>query len=98
MWRAFGQLPAALAATVQIAERCSFRLPLPHSGLPDPRSTRLGPGLLFGLEPASEVGEQQLAELVERALPARFAAENRGSPSNEVLERAREEVLSRWQN
>jgi hypothetical protein len=44
------------------------------------------------LQPARELGEQQLAELVQRALPERFAANGRGVPSDDELERAREEV------
>ena len=70
MWRAFGQMPAALQASVEIAERCKFRMPLARNKLSDERTQRLGPELLFGLQPAREVGEQQLAELVEQALPA----------------------------
>jgi hypothetical protein len=40
MWRTFAQLPAALEASVEIAERCRFRLPLRRnklSGNPDSR-------------------------------------------------------------
>jgi hypothetical protein len=40
---------------------------LVRSRLSDPPSPPLGPGLLFGLEPAREAGEQQLEALVERA-------------------------------
>ena len=46
---------------------------------------RLGPALLFGLEPAREMNQQHLAELVEQALPARFAATGRGVPSPRSL-------------
>jgi DNA polymerase III alpha subunit len=67
MWRAFGQIPEALHATVEIADRCTFRLPLARRKLADQRTQPLGPGLLFGLEPAREIGEQQLADLVEKA-------------------------------
>src|SRR5262249_51529908 len=35
MWRAFVQMPAALQATVEIAERCAFRLPLARHKLSD---------------------------------------------------------------
>jgi DNA polymerase-3 subunit alpha len=38
------------------------------------------------------VGEQQLAELVEQTLPARFAETGRGEPPVEVVERTRDEV------
>jgi DNA polymerase-3 subunit alpha len=92
MWRAFAQLPGALNATLEVAERCKFRLPLVRSRLFDPPSPPLGPGLLFGLEPAREVGEQQLEALVERALPERFAQTGRGALAPDLLERAREEV------
>src|SRR5690349_3260135 len=70
--RAFGQLPAAPRATSEIAERCTFRLPLAKRRLADQHTHQLGPGLRFGLEPAREAGEQQLSQLVERALPERF--------------------------
>ena len=92
MWPAFGQMPAALQATVEIAERCVFRLPLARHKLSDRPMQPLGPGLLFGLEPARELGEQQLEQLVEQALPERFAEAERGVPSDEVLESARREV------
>ncbi len=92
MWRAFSQLPAALNATLEIAERCKFRLPLVRSRLTDPANPPLGPGLLFGLEPARELGEQQLEALVERALPERCAQSGRGVPTQDVLDRARDEV------
>src|SRR5579859_5731216 len=45
MWRAFGQMPAALEASVEIAERCKFRLPLVRSKPSDERTQRLGPEL-----------------------------------------------------
>jgi DNA polymerase III subunit alpha len=92
MWRAFGQMPAALYATVEIAERCKFRLPLANRKLADQPSEPLGPGLLFGLAPARELGEQQLAKLVDEELPARLSATGRGEASEEVLERVHEEV------
>jgi len=92
MWRAFGKLPAALHATGEIAERCTFRLPLAKKKLADQHTHQLGPGLLFGLEPARELGEQQLAQLVEHALPERFAETGRGAPSEHIQELAREEV------
>ena len=92
MWRAFGQMPAALDASVEIAERCSFRLPLARSSPSGPSQRRLGPELLFGLAPARQVSEQQLQELVEEALPLRFAETGRGKLTDEVLERARDEV------
>jgi len=92
MWRAFGQMPAALDASVEIADRCRFRLPLALSRASSESQQRLGPELLFGLEPARSVSEQQLERLVEKALPSRFAQMGRGSPSAEVLERARDEV------
>ena len=51
MWRAFGQLPAALHATVEIAERCAFRLPLvTMRTLADAHPQPLGPDLLFGID------------------------------------------------
>jgi DNA polymerase III subunit alpha len=92
MWRTFSQMPAALEASVEIAERCQFRLPLRRSKLAAERKERLGPALLFGLEPARGVGAQQLTELVERALPERFAETGRGEPPEAVLERARREL------
>jgi DNA polymerase-3 subunit alpha len=52
----------------------------------------LGPALLFGLEPAHGVGEQQLAGLLIQALPACFAQTGRGEPSDAVLERAGQEL------
>jgi hypothetical protein len=91
MWQTFGQLPAALEATVEIAERCQFRLPLRRSKLAAEREEPLGPDLLFGLEPARGVGAQQLTELVEHALPARFADTGRGEPPEAVLELVRQE-------
>ena len=98
MWRAFGQMPAALHATLEIAERCKFRLPLVSRKLADQHAERLGPGLLFGLEPARELGEQQLARLVDQEFSQRFAATGRGRPSEseseseKILERVHEEV------
>jgi DNA polymerase III alpha subunit len=92
MWRTFAQLPAALQASSEIAQRCQFRLPLRRSKLAAERKEPLGPALLFGLEPARGVGEQQLTELVEKAVPARFAETGRGEPSLDVLERVRDEL------
>jgi DNA polymerase-3 subunit alpha len=92
MWRTFAQLPAALQASVEIAERCQFRLPLRRSRLSAEPREPLGPALLFGLEPARGVGQQQLTDLVEQALPARFAETGRGEPSEDVLERVRQEL------
>src|SRR5215471_5799306 len=92
MWRTFSQMPTALEASVEIAERCQFRLPLRRSKLAAERKERLGPAALFGLEPARGVGAQQLTELVERALPERFAETGRGEPSEAVSERARQEL------
>src|SRR5215204_6337204 len=92
MWRAFGQMPAALDASVEIAERCGFRLPLARSSSSGSSQRRLGPELLFGLAPARQVSEQQLQELVEEALPLRFAETGRGKLTDDVLERARDEV------
>ena len=92
MWRQFGQMPSALAASVEIADRCTFRLPLARPKLTGTRTERLGPGSLFGLAPASDMNEQRLAELVEQALPARFAETGRPEPSAEVRTRAEEEV------
>jgi DNA polymerase III alpha subunit len=90
MWRTFSQLPVALEATVEIAERCKFRLPLRRSKLAAEHREPLGPALLFGLEPARGVAEQQLTQLVEQTLPVRFAElyPGRGEPSEAVLERA----------
>src|SRR6185312_6929454 len=42
MWRAFGQLPRALEATREIAERCRFRLPLVRSAPSDAPAEPLG--------------------------------------------------------
>jgi len=67
------QLPAALRATVEIADRCKFRSPLARRTLTDQRTQPLGPRLLFGLEPARELGEQQLADPVEQALLVAFS-------------------------
>jgi DNA polymerase-3 subunit alpha len=92
MLRLFGQMPAALEASVEIAERCTFGLPLARSTILGEQPRRLGPALLFGLEPARELNQQQLGELVEQALPARFAETGRGAPSAEVRARAVEEV------
>jgi DNA polymerase-3 subunit alpha len=94
MWHTFSQLPAALDASVEIAERCQFRLPLRRSRLAAERREPLGPALLFGLEPVRGVGEQQLTKLVEQALPARFAElyPGRGEPSPDVLEQVSEEL------
>jgi hypothetical protein len=92
MWRTFSQMPAALEASVEIAERSQFRLPLRRSKLAAERKEPLGPALLFGLEPARGVGAQQLTELVERALPERFAETGRGEPPEAVLELVRQEL------
>jgi DNA polymerase III alpha subunit len=70
MWRTFEQLPAALQASVEIAERCQFRLPLRRSRLAAEPRQPLGPALLFGLEPARGVGQRQLSDLIDQALPA----------------------------
>jgi len=78
-------MPEALHATVEIADRCTFRLPLARRKLADELTQPLRPGLLFGLEPAREIGEQQLADLVEQALPARILATGRGVPSSDVV-------------
>jgi DNA polymerase III alpha subunit len=79
-------------ASVEISERCRFRLPLRRSKLSAEPRQPLGPSLLFGLERARGVGEQQLTELVEQALPARFAETGRSEPSEAVLERAKAEL------
>jgi DNA polymerase-3 subunit alpha len=94
MWRAFGQMPEALHATLQIAERCKFRLPLANRKLADQGAEPLGPGLLFGLEPARELGEQQLAKLVDQEFRQRLAATGRdeASDSEKMLERVHDEV------
>jgi hypothetical protein len=49
-------------------------------------------GQLFGPEPARELGEHQLANLVDPDLPTRMTATGRGEPSGEVVERVHEEV------
>jgi hypothetical protein len=51
MWRAFGQLPAALDASIEIAERCDFRLPLARKVSSGNGQQYLGPELLFGQHP-----------------------------------------------
>ena len=51
-----------------------------------------GPELLVWTCAARQVSEQQLQELVEEALPLRFAETGRGKLTDEVLERARDEV------
>ena len=90
MWRLFGsQLPAALETTVEVARRCQFRLPLAeHTAL----SERYGPARLFGLEPARELAQQQLAELASDALPKRCAETGRDAPTDEMRERMAREV------
>jgi DNA polymerase III alpha subunit len=50
------------------------------------------PGLLFGLEPARELGEHQLAKLVDQEFSQRLAATGRNKASDDVLERVQEEV------
>jgi DNA polymerase III alpha subunit len=84
------------AVAVDVAFASMFRRFLSHglarSKLTETRAQRLGPALLFGLQPAREMNEQRLAELVEHALPARFAETGRGEPSAEVRARAAEEV------
>jgi DNA polymerase III alpha subunit len=89
MWRLFGNhLPAALEATV-VAERCEFLLPLADNTVV---SERYGPARLFGLQPAHDLVEQQLVELVEDALPKRCAESGREAPTDETRERLRHEV------
>jgi DNA polymerase-3 subunit alpha len=92
MWRTFGQMPDTLRASLEITDRCGFRLPLVRRRLADQPAQTLGPGLLFGLEPARELGEQRLAELVEHALRRRFSETGRGVPADDVVERTREEL------
>jgi hypothetical protein len=90
MWRLFGsQLPAALEATVEVAQRCEFRLPLAER---TPTGERYGPARLFGLQPARQIVEQQLVDTAEDALPARCAETGREAPSDEMGERVSREV------
>jgi DNA polymerase III alpha subunit len=89
MHRLFGQLPQALAATVEIRDRVRFRLPLAKD---QPADERYGPALLFGLGPALDIDRHRLGELVNRTLVGRFAATGRGKPSSDVQSRADREV------
>ena len=54
MWRPFSQMPAAPEASVETAERCTFRLLLARSTLTRGRAERLDPAILFGLDRAHE--------------------------------------------
>lgn len=67
MWRLFGnQLPLALENTIEVARRCEFRLPIAELTAQD---ERYGPARLFGLQPAQDLFDQQLVEVVAEALP-----------------------------
>jgi DNA polymerase III alpha subunit len=75
MWRLFGtQLPSALEATVEVARRCQFRLPLADR---TPAEQRYGPGRFFGLAPAHESVQRELTDVVAVALPRRCAETGR---------------------
>src|SRR5437870_936593 len=71
---------------------CNFRVSLAHRKLADQRSEPHAPGLLFGLEQARKLNEQQLAKLVGQELPARLAATVGASLPDEVLERVHNAV------
>jgi hypothetical protein len=88
MHRLFAQLPAAPSATAEIRELAKFRLPL---AVNTPPEQRYGPRL-FGLEPVRDLDRQRLGDLVERALPERFAQTSRGELSVQVREQAATEV------
>jgi hypothetical protein len=70
MHRLFAQMAAALNATNEIRALAKFRLPL---AINTPSGQRYGPALLFGLGPVYDMDRQPLSELVQRALPDRFA-------------------------
>ena len=90
MWRLFGtQLPAALEATVEVACRCQFRLPLADS---TPIEQRYGPARFFGLEPARESVQQELADVVAEALPRRCAETGRDAPNDAMRQRVADEL------
>src|ERR1700737_1611415 len=89
MHRLFAQLPAALSATAEIRALAKFRLPL---AINTPPEQRYGPARLFGLEPVRDLDRQRLIDLVERALPERFAETGRGEPAVHVREQAMTEV------
>jgi len=48
IWRTFGQMRAVLEASVEIAERCQFRLPLRRSKLAAERKEPLGQACCSG--------------------------------------------------
>jgi hypothetical protein len=52
----------------------------------------LGTALLFELEPARGIAEEQLTRPVEQALPTHVAETGRRTPSDTVLERIRQEL------
>ncbi|MBV9577969.1 MAG: PHP domain-containing protein, partial [Chloroflexi bacterium] len=90
MWRLFGtQLPAALEATVEVAHRCQFRVPLAES---TPMEQRYGPGRFFGLAPARESVQCELADVVTEALPRRCAETGRDAPTAEMRRRVADEL------
>jgi len=90
MWRLFGtQLPAALEATVEVAQRCQFRLPLAEM---TPLEQHYGPGRFFGLAPARESVHQELVEVVTEALPRRCAETGRDAPGEEMRQRVMDEL------
>ena len=89
MHRLFAQLPAALNATAEIRALAKFRLPL---AVNTPPEQRYGPARLFGLDPVRDMDRQRLIDLVERALPERFAETGRGEPSVQVREQAATEA------
>src|SRR5919201_1402136 len=89
MWRQFSRLPAALEASVEVADRCEFRLPLADR---TPVDERYGPARLFGLQPAREYAEQQLAEIAQQALGERRAETGRQAPTEAMRERLQREL------
>ncbi|MBV9601768.1 MAG: PHP domain-containing protein [Chloroflexi bacterium] len=90
MWRLFGtQLPAALEATVEVAQRCQFRLPLADRS---PVEQRYGPGRFFGLAPARESIQRELTEVVAEALPKRCAETGRDAPTDAMRQRVADEL------
>lgn len=89
MHRLFAQMPAALNASDEVRALAKFRLPL---AVNTPPEQRYGPALLFGLGPVHDMDRQRLAELVERALPERFAETGRGEPPEQVRDQAAAEV------
>jgi DNA polymerase-3 subunit alpha len=88
----FGRKPEALRATLEIARRCRFRLPLAEDVPPDRRyaAAYFFPSALEQREQATTA----LRDTATKSLAGRYGDEGRGVPPPEAEERLREELAT----